>query len=240
MANILLLGAGFSKNWGAPVAHEFFTQLIADEEIQQNPQIQQLLWSNWTNFEEALDQLQRNYRQNMQANREPLQLFIRAMLRVFDRMTTIFKRQEFDLSEQKLVPDRSRRVVEFLAKFDAVFTLNQDLLLEYHYFDEHHNTSTGRRWGGSNLPGMVAVGQMESNRPWSSRVWKPEGNISVEKNVQPYFKLHGSRNWRTADDAEDIIIMGGGKTLQSGSSRCYCAIKRLSLDTSNNRVRELP
>lgn len=212
MANILLLGAGFSKNWGAPVASEFFTALIADEEIQRNPQMLELLWRNRTNFEEALAQLQHSYRQNKEANREPLQLFLRAMLQIFDRTTTIFKRQDFEVWQEGLTVDRSRRVVEFLAKFDAIFTLNQDLLLEIHYFDQHHNTSTSRRWGSNALPGMTAAGQeTEQGRPWSSRIWKPEGDFNISNNVQPYFKLHGSRNWRTSENTEDIIIMGGGK-----------------------------
>jgi len=212
MQNILLLGAGFSKNWGAPVASEFFTALIADEEVQRNQPMLDLLWRNRKNFEDALAHVQQNYRQNMQTNREPLLLFLRAMLRIFDRMTAIFKKQDFEVWQQGLTVDRSRHVVEFLAKFDAIFTLNQDLLLEIHYFDKHHNTSTNRRWGSNALPGMTPVGQeTEQGRPWSSRIWKPEGDFNISINVQPYFKLHGSRNWRTSDNAEDIIIMGGGK-----------------------------
>ena len=89
MANILLLGAGFSKNWGAPIAREFFQSLIADPEMRANEQIHNLLWRNRSNFEHALAQLQHNYRQNQQENREPLLLMQRAMLRVFERINDI-------------------------------------------------------------------------------------------------------------------------------------------------------
>lgn len=211
MGSVLLLGAGFSKNWGAPVASEFLGQLLADHEIQQNFPMRNLLWDKQNNFEEALNLLQQNYQRDRDANREQLQLFFRAMLRIFDRMTTIFHRQQLDLQQDTFYEDRSRRVVEFLAQFDAIFTLNQDLLLEIHYFDHAHNMTTNRRWSGSNMPGMASKETVQQNRPWSGRTWIPDGDVQVKSNTQPYFKLHGSRNWRSADNSEDIIIMGGGK-----------------------------
>ena len=42
MANVLLLGAGFSKNWGAPLAAEVFHSLIADREVRAAPGIRDL------------------------------------------------------------------------------------------------------------------------------------------------------------------------------------------------------
>lgn len=212
MGNILLLGAGFSKNWGAPVASEFFTALIADPEVQRNGRVHALLWEKRTNFEYALAQLQRDHRENPQANKEPLLVIQGAMVRVFEQMNSIFKHQDFELHHDRLVLYRERTVVEFLAKFDAIFTLNQDLLLEIHYFDQNAGLMTSRRWNGGSLPGMVPIGQPTyPAQPWSSRYWKPSGDFAIPKNAQPYFKLHGSTNWKGSDENDELMILGGGK-----------------------------
>ena len=212
MTNILLVGAGFSKNWGAPVTTEVFQALIADPEVRGNHQIHTLLWQNRRNFENALAALQRNFRQNPQTHREPLMLMQRAMLRVFERINGIFRNQDFELHQDRLTVDRNRTVVEFLAKFDAIFTLNQDLLLEIHYFDHAHNQFTNRRWNGVSIPGMAPVGAGEfGGAAWSGRTWTPNDDFAIHGNAQPYFKLHGSTNWKGTGDNADVMIMGGGK-----------------------------
>ncbi len=211
MINILLLGAGFSKNWGAPITSEFFQVLIANPEVRANQRIHTLLWQNRSNFENALAQLQSNFRQNPQMNREPLLFMQQAMLQVFERMNSIFRRQDFELHQERLTLDRSRTVVEFLAKFDAIFTLNQDLLLEIHYLDRICNQTTNGRWNGSSMPGMRPTGIGESGAPWSSRTWMPSEDYTIPQNSQPFFKLHGSTNWKDIGENADIMIMGGGK-----------------------------
>ncbi len=123
MTNILFLGAGFSKNWGAPIASEFFHSLIADPEVRASEPIRNLLWQHRNNFENALSQLQHNFRQNEQANREPLLLMQRAMLRIFERINRIFRQQDFEKYQDQLTVDKNRTVVEFLATFDAIFTV---------------------------------------------------------------------------------------------------------------------
>lgn len=209
MATILLLGAGFSKNWGAPIASEFFTALIRDDEIRRNEQIRNLLWRNRTNFEDALAGLQQNYRQDKKRHRAALLLVQGAIGRVFDRLNAMYRRQDFELHQDRLVVDKSRTVVEFLAKFDAIFTLNQDLLLEIHYFDQARNLTTNRRWSGAIAPGMQPRGQA-AQAPWSGREWTPDGDFSVLGQLQPVYKIHGSTNWKTIENA-DMLIMGGGK-----------------------------
>ncbi len=211
MVNILLLGAGFSKNWGAPVTSEFFHALIADTEVRGNQRIHDLLWSRRTNFEDALAGLQEAYAQNREANREPLWILQRAISRVFDKINNIFKRQDFELYQEHLTLNRIRSARWFLSRFDAIFTLNQDLLLEIHYFDQNHGASGERHWNGGSLPGLQPVGQPSSTAPWSSRIWTPTSDLNVQQGSQPYYKLHGSTNWKSIDGNDELMIMGTGK-----------------------------
>ena len=178
MANILLLGAGFSANWGAPVTAGVFNALIADPEVRGNRPMLDLLWQNRGNFEKALAALQDSFRRDQQRQREPLLVMQRAMQRVFERINGILTRQSFELQDGQPI-DRNRTVVEFLAKFDAIFTLNQDLLLEIHYFDHAHNTLTNRRWNGGFVPGMASASLAGDGATWSGRTWLPNGDYVI-------------------------------------------------------------
>ncbi len=216
MANILLLGAGFSANWDAPVTKGVFNALIADAEVQGSQQIHTLLWQNRLNFENALSVLQHNDRQNQSTGRAPLLLMQRALGRVFASMNTLLKVQQFELRGRDGHISKAHTVTEFLARFDAIFTLNQDLLLEMHYFDQAKGSLTdSRRWsGGGRIPGMTGVGDAGGfgGPAWSGRTWNPNGDFSVPNNAQPFYKLHGSTNWKETGGNADITIMGGGKS----------------------------
>jgi len=135
----------------------------------------------------------------------------RALSRVFGNINELFSRQSFELQDGQPI-DRHRTAVEFLAKFDAIFTLNQDLLLEMHYLDHTHNQLTTRRWNSNCLPGMTGAGNVGFGGPiFSGRTWSPSGDYAISQNSQPFFKLHGSTNWKDTGANADIMIMGGGK-----------------------------
>ncbi len=46
MSRYLLLGAGFSRNWGGWLAAEAFEYLLGCPEVTRNPELQALLWRN--------------------------------------------------------------------------------------------------------------------------------------------------------------------------------------------------
>ena len=100
----------------------------------------------------------------------------------------------------------------YLTRFNAIFGLNQDLLLELQY-EDHVLTASNTRWGGMQKPGMAPVhdpsltGIGDRHR----RRWKPAAPaFTVDARLQPYFKLHGSSNWYT-DDGRNLLVMGGNK-----------------------------
>ena len=60
MPTFLLIGAGFSRNWGGWLASEAFEYLLGRPEIQQSPALRDLLWKHHPSggFEDALAELQ--------------------------------------------------------------------------------------------------------------------------------------------------------------------------------------
>ena len=210
MANnsILLVGAGFSRNWGAPVASEVANSLL--REVGEDPYLQNLLAQHEKNFENALSQIQKEYISSPSSlevkNRfDKLQTAIIAM---FDRLNTALERKpDFEFSQE-----RSLTVTEFLVRFDAIFGLNQDLLLELRY--EHHvRLANARRWDGLQLPGIKPIhnAAITGIGDKHKRRWTPlSPPFAVGARLQPYFKLHGSSNWYTGNN-QNLLVMGGDK-----------------------------
>jgi hypothetical protein len=60
MKHVLLLGAGFSRNWGGWLASEVFEYLLGTKQVAQNDYLKNLLWKNKDRggFEAALTEVQ--------------------------------------------------------------------------------------------------------------------------------------------------------------------------------------
>lgn len=198
MDHILLLGAGFSRNWGAPLASEVTGSLLG--ELYDDAELAQRLRSG--PFEDAFVGFQRVPGDDVGSKR---------LRRLQDAVTALFSRVNAALAATtfEFDNDLAYSIKMFLERFDAIFTLNQDLLLETHY----HPNLVSARWSGVAVPGM----QGRPGTGWSGPaepaklVWQPTGDTTVRGNVQPYFKLHGSSNWHD-EQGEPVLIMGSAKS----------------------------
>ena len=125
---MLLLAAGFSKNWNGLLAREVTNSLMS--RLQSNARLLAML--NKLNFEDVLSQVQGEYLQTRSAESETqLGTLQEAVAAIFDRMNKHFEERPFEFSN-----DVAQMFKKFLVRFDAIFTLNQDLLLEIHYKNE--------------------------------------------------------------------------------------------------------
>jgi len=88
-------------------------------------------------------------------------------------------------------------VTSFLAKFDAIFTLNQDLLLERQYLTDNLSILLQPKRTGWQIPGMEPIPMVPDLPLGALRMMGPMDPLrfAVDSNLQPYFKLHGSSNW---------------------------------------------
>ena len=106
--SVLLLGAGFSKNWDGLVARQVSSDLMA--RLQSDAQLTRML--NRMNFEDALTQLQNEYLHSRTADSERrLGLLQEALSSMFDRMNRHFQSQRFEFSN-----DVSRSLQKFLVR----------------------------------------------------------------------------------------------------------------------------
>ena len=196
--HIALLGAGFSRNWhgwlGQEVLGELLGRVVSDTDTYH-------LLRKTQNFEETLAIVRENARRlGTPASRKSLELMESAILETFGEMNKYFA----SLHGLDFPTDQSRSVQRFLGRFDAIYTLNQDLLLELHYTGI--KAETAYYFPGVDHPADWGVNKSANLQ----RPWYPADDFVVRAGNQPIFKLHGSVNWRDGAGGP-LIIMGGGK-----------------------------
>ena len=207
MNNILLLGAGFSRNWNGRLASEVRSDL--QTQLKSDPYISQLLQKH--DFETVLSMVQAEFGQKPGALTEGrLHAMQTAVKDLFSRMNLAFQRR----MTMEFGNDRAFSIQRYLAKFDAIFSINQDLLLELHY----HRNDPGV-WAELKLNGYIIPGIVE--RPLSAPYpydvlqskWNPTEDFQLIAGQQPLIKMHGSSSWETAS-AEPMLVMGKAKLAQ--------------------------
>lgn len=157
MANILLLGAGFTRNWGGWLGQEVFEYLLGRPEI--DAPIRKLLFDHrrLSGYEGALGVLQEEHFRH--GSRVQLDKFEAALAAAFVDMEKGFTTVDFEFNNS--IPYLVRT---FLGRFDAIFTLNQDLLLERHYLNSNSIASATQ----CASHGFLALRQAASKRCSSS------------------------------------------------------------------------
>jgi SIR2-like domain len=199
---VLLTGAGFSKNWGGSTARDITNALMS--QLKSNRDLLAAL--NQKNFEDVLSEVQSQYVAAKTAdNQNRLNMMQAALASVFGRMNDQFAVRQFEFSN-----DVAHSVKRFLARFDAIFTLNQDLLIEVHYDNRDAAIFYSTRWQGYELPGLR---ELPLEDPLAGRVrskWVPQDQFVQMPNMQPYFKLHGSTAW-SSPDGSSLMVVGRNK-----------------------------
>jgi len=206
MSHILLTGAGFSKNWGGLLAEEFFSRLLSED---LDAKTRGLMFDarRQGGFERVMTVLQEEHQAlRTEETKTRLHQFTGAVLGIFNGMNNQFVYGKFEFQNEVRYMVRS-----FLERFDAIFTLNQDSLLESQYF----HGFVGGRWSGVALPGTREFGPQPrvqgSVLDRISTRTSDLGNLRIGGNQQPYLKLHGSANWVVDGRNEPLLILGGGK-----------------------------
>jgi len=207
MKFIALLGAGFSRNWGGWLANEAFEYLLGCKEI--TPPLRSLLLDHKRKggFEGALSTLQADSRR-LASSPRLLTDFQDAIRHMFFDMNMEFAHTNFEFCN-----DLEYSVSKFLGRFDAIFSLNQDQLLERHYLNDNVSLMSDGRWDGWSIPGMrPQLAQYTAPEDRNLGLWAPTdpSEFTVPDRFQPYFKLHGSSNWASPTD-KNLMVMGGDK-----------------------------
>lgn len=214
MRHVLLLGAGFSCNWGGWNAAEVndFLPTIAD--VRADRHVLEVLGrtANTGGFEAALAELQDEHAQApTPENLGHLQTLQSAVTSMFHTMEAGFA----SCPDWNFKHTMEYKIAHFLSGFDAVFTLNQDLLFERHYQDLDLALNQPKKWFGWRRPGIRALNDLNQGLLYdvslaTSTPMAPP--FVLEPAHQPYVKMHGSWNWWSAD-GQQMLVLGGHKSV---------------------------
>jgi hypothetical protein len=234
MSRVALLGAGFSRNWDGWLANEIKAKLCA--RLHGDAELGNLLTQSPDNFEDVLSRVQNEFKsQQSAASKARLDRLQNAILDVFGHMNQAFA----ELQTMEFSSDARFSIQAFLSEFDAIFSLNQDLLLELQY-----NIMVGRshRWNAYSFPGMVLPPNFyaSSKAEKLTAQWTPLTDFTSYKphTAQPIYKLHGSVNWRDSAGGQ-LLVMGANKQAliqESAILRWYSEQFQRYISESNSRL----
>jgi len=211
----LLLGAGFSRNWGGWLADEVFEYLLGRPEIVASEELRRILWESQLRggFEYALEVLQAAAGRGDSGASDHVEKLKAAVVAMFDEMNYAFD----DIVNWELSDQHDSQISTFLMKFDAIFSLNQDLLLERHYLSGNPELRHPERWIGAAMPGIAPIAAPTASIIGQRWQILADDEFKIDARIQPYFKLHGSTNWNSRD-GKGTLVIGGNKTEAIGGS----------------------
>jgi hypothetical protein len=134
MTHLLLTGAGFSKNWGGLLASEVFNDLLSAGELDQatRDMLYKANEPQGGGFEAVLARLQGA---TDPANVKRCETLTSVLAGIFNMMGNGFMQRQFEFAA---IPDTRYSLTPFLHRFDTIFTLNQDTLIEQKYLPGQH------------------------------------------------------------------------------------------------------
>lgn len=208
---ILLTGAGFTHNFGAPLAADVWSLVLGNPAVDGMSRVRKLLLRNF-DFESVYHTVL-STSDYLAEEKEAIR----------DAVSDAYKSLDDGLKSWNSTPGAPhpvniygvRKLVERFAGNRArpgfVFTLNQDLFMERYYADGPPLLLLGlgrtERLSGDPRRELDPVNQI------TLPTTLPSLEQAIHNNTFFYVKLHGSYNWYASDGTQRMVI-GDGKTSQ--------------------------
>jgi len=214
--HILFTGAGFSKNFGLPLAKEVWGVLFNNIKVK-NDKVLNQLFHDEQNYEIIYDFIRREHPKKLLIINQLLQNLFCSMDDIFINYITNNKNSFQTNSFYEFLNRFSLPSSQYHNDYASIFTLNQDLIVErfLRTRSEHILLIT---------PSVTAISHRQPNQNITiSTRYSDLNEIYIQDN-QPsekpsvtsyinYVKLHGSFNWKrkVGDSHEEILLIGKNK-----------------------------
>jgi len=207
--NILLTGAGFTANFGAPLAKEMWSKILNNPKIESIPEVRELLMSDF-DFEQVYSDVSRMGK----FSSEQKELFQKIVLEAYSDMDETLKTYVHGGFNQygSYWSNVSRFLGSFAGSGNEVgvhFTLNQDLLLEraiqIHPLGMAASQPQYREyWDNITLHGLNPLNSIILPDEKTLEDYKTK-NLSSVGNMY-YVKMHGSHGWLSYTGKNQMVI----------------------------------
>lgn len=202
----LLTGAGFSKNFGGLVASEMWSAIFSWPSVQARPGLRDRLLAD-QDFESVYHAVQTD------GSSEDFDAIKTAVIEAYGFIDE--QLMDFSFRPGSPNPVNIYKVQKLIAAFAGrkgrpgfIFTLNQDLFLERHYYNGPRPLVPGvlqsTKWFSSNFCGSSDIAHPARILP---RDHQPSVEAQLEREHElAYLKLHGSCNWLDPESPDHLVI----------------------------------
>jgi hypothetical protein len=210
---ILFTGAGFTHNFGAPLARNMWCWIFNHPKVQQEHEIKELMLREY-DYESVYDTVI-----NSDYNVQEKEAISIAVKDTYDRLDMIIRDWSFRTGAPYPVNIyKLQNLIDLFSKKNKkgfIFTVNQDLLLERHYYNGDRPVIPGiqpkQSWFSSIFREAVK-GQSYVELP-SKEDLERKKDVILDENRFFYIKMHGSQNWQSKTRPNQMVI-GRGKKKQ--------------------------
>ena len=208
--HVLLTGAGFTKNFGAPLAAELWSIILGSPYLRGYSNVRKVLLDDF-DFESVYHRVLTG-----DFTADERTWLTRSVKSAYTYIDSTIQ----DISGAGInifgLQDMIKRFAGNRLQPGFVFTLNQDLFLERHYYNGEEPTLPGIRRGQRWFTGNFATGiqpmdvcMLPDDFPSAEELLKNSGFF--------YVKLHGSMNWYSSAGDGQKLVIGQGKDTQINS-----------------------
>lgn len=263
---VLLLGAGFTKNFGGLLAEEMWTHIFNHEEIQAQPRIKKLMLNNF-DYEDIYYSVLKNLKDKenlflpIEFTDEEKKAIKNATKYAYEYIDEIIRNQANLFNSLSPYKDLVSSFKTLRKKYQVVwpngkisyqpfstesksfiFTLNQDLFFERIYWN---NSVASLSIPG--IPNDVKWFESNFNEPLEQEDYiklpSKDEFKSLENDLLKFgnfflIKLHGSFNWKSSNGS-DIMVIGRSKNRQIKNEPLLCyyyEIFKKVLSQTNRRL----
>lgn len=215
---VLLMGAGFTRNFGGFLADQMWGRIFNHERVQSHPSLVSLLKDNF-DFESVYNEVMdgNGYTSEAQAALQ------QAVKDAYDQLDNVTRNYWGPHSSPPAVRwDSFSSLLEHFASEGKargyIFTLNQDLFVERWYSEERKLLRIPCMTPGVDLKGKTPLSQSRNGALTSEYYFQAPSNPTEASSDRAsdllyYIKLHGSMNWKSSD-GRDLMVIGGNKPTQ--------------------------
>lgn len=198
---ILLLGAGFSANFGGWLAKQMWTKLFNNPLLNDSKEVKQELLKQF-DFENIYSELFNDRIKKV----EQFTLFEQILQEAYIEMNGRLMYPEW--SKVDVNPDEVRGFINNFVNdgsgnFGAIFSLNQDLFFEKTFQRQPLGPKTMQYDG---TPGNINENDFRTNKLLPELPELEEYKKEFEKERFGFIKLHGSLNWLTGEGKSAKVI----------------------------------
>lgn len=203
---VLLTGAGFSHNFGAPLASELWATIVNHEAVQDSPRVREAVLSD-LDFESVYQRIMSG--DFSLAEKADMTSAVEDAYEYVDKIV-----RSWVFRSEAPYPVNVYKIQRLIARFVGTntepgffFTLNQDLFIERHYYNGERPHLPGIRPGQNWFSTCFRERVQDQNYirlPASEAI--QDDNTFFGRARFYYLKLHGSANWRAADGSQRMVI----------------------------------